>query len=267
MTKTAKQQKPFIAEEFKKKAKLVHGDKFDYSNVFNAPHSAYLKVEIKCPMHGVFEQEAGNHLLKRGHGCRECAKEAVNKKLKKKIDVEEFIFSSKKIFGDSMFDYSLVKEDCYKNSRPIVTLICKIHGAFTVNAKDHLSQRGTRCKTCSKKESYGEFLVRRALEELSITFIQQKTFVECINEITGRKFFFDFYLPSHNTIIEFDGEYHFIPQMFGSRNHSIDEIQKRDELKNDFCKANNLRMLRIHFSNRNPADILNIIEREIINAN
>lgn len=53
---------------FVQKAKLKHGDKYDYSLV-NYKKSR-LKVKIKCNDHGVFEQRPNDHL--QGKGCMKC---------------------------------------------------------------------------------------------------------------------------------------------------------------------------------------------------
>lgn len=60
--------KPISKEEFIKRAKAVHGDKYDYSvTVYvNMQH----KVDIICPEHGLFSQLPQPHL--RGQGCPIC---------------------------------------------------------------------------------------------------------------------------------------------------------------------------------------------------
>lgn len=55
-------------EEFIKRSKSVHGDKYDYSLVEYV--RARKKVKIICSEHGVFEQAASSHML--GSGCNEC---------------------------------------------------------------------------------------------------------------------------------------------------------------------------------------------------
>ena len=55
-------------EEWIKKARKVHGDKYDYSKVDYVNN--YTKVCIICPEHMEFWQEANSHL--RGHGCPKC---------------------------------------------------------------------------------------------------------------------------------------------------------------------------------------------------
>ena len=51
-------------DEFIKKAREVHGDKYDYSKVEYI--NKRTKVCIICPIHGEFYQLAGDHM--RGHG-------------------------------------------------------------------------------------------------------------------------------------------------------------------------------------------------------
>ena len=55
-------------ESFEKKARKVHGSKYDYSLVsYDTSHSC---VDIICPTHGVFRQTPSNHLG--GCGCQRC---------------------------------------------------------------------------------------------------------------------------------------------------------------------------------------------------
>ena len=56
-------------DSFITNAKLVHGDKYDYSLVDYTTTSS--KVEIICPEHGSFSQKAASHL--KGSGCTSCA--------------------------------------------------------------------------------------------------------------------------------------------------------------------------------------------------
>lgn len=58
------------SNEFIEKAKLIHGDKYDYSKVEYI--DATTKVCIICPEHGEFWQTPNDHLSKE-HGCRKCS--------------------------------------------------------------------------------------------------------------------------------------------------------------------------------------------------
>lgn len=82
---------------FIKKARAVHGDKYDYYPTKYV--NAQTKVIINCPDHGSFEQIPNNHL--RGSGCPECVG-----KLKK--TTAQFIKDAKVVHGDR-YDYSPTK--------------------------------------------------------------------------------------------------------------------------------------------------------------
>ena len=53
-------------EQFIKEAKLIHGNKYDYSLVEYKNNST--KVKIICKAHGMFEQRPSDHL--NNHGCK-----------------------------------------------------------------------------------------------------------------------------------------------------------------------------------------------------
>ena len=63
-------------EKFIKRAKAIHGDKYDYSETEYINMNT--KVKIRCQKHGVFELIAGNHINpKIKAGCPYCAGKAV----------------------------------------------------------------------------------------------------------------------------------------------------------------------------------------------
>lgn len=64
-------------KEVIKRAKKVHGDKYDYSLIdYKNLHD---KVDILCPKHGIFPQELNSH-IRGGHGCPKCACSKYNSK-------------------------------------------------------------------------------------------------------------------------------------------------------------------------------------------
>lgn len=56
-------------EEFIKKAKKVHGDKYDYSK--SIYEGTKIPIKIICPKHGEFNQAPNDHL--NGKGCPKCS--------------------------------------------------------------------------------------------------------------------------------------------------------------------------------------------------
>lgn len=219
--------------EFIKKANNIHDNKYNYSLVDYKV--ANKKIKIICPEHGIFEQMPYSHL--KGKGCCKCF-------AKNKCESnEEFIKKALKIHGDK-YDYSSIK---YENVVNKMTIICKLHGKFEQSASYHL--RGIGCPIC--RESKGEKTIFNILKSKNINFDREKKFIDCRNILPLP---FDFYLPTYNMCIEFDGKQHFIQHKLWE---NLEDIQKRDEIKNIYCKKNNITLIRFNYKE------LNIIEEKL----
>ena len=72
-------------QSFIKKAKEIHGDKYDYSNVIYT--SQFNIIKVICPTHGLTFQTPNYHL--RGYGCKKCS----NSNSKLEIELRDFIES------------------------------------------------------------------------------------------------------------------------------------------------------------------------------
>lgn len=215
-------------EEFIAKAKLVHGDKYNYSLVKYIRSTS--KIKIICPDHGIFEQKAVAHL--NSTGCPKC--KGHNK------TTEEFIAQAKLIHEDK-YDYSLV---VYEKVMGKVEIICPKHGIFLQTANNHLG--GAGCKSCY--ESKGEKAIKEFLENTSIKYIAQHSFDGCKHK---NKLSFDFFLPNHNLLIEYDGEQHFKQIKYFGGKKRFQQSQINDNIKNEFAKHNNINLLRIKFDEFN----------------
>ena len=71
-------------------------------------------------------------------------------------------------------------------------------------------------------------------------------------DIQEHKLRFDFYLPDYNLFIEYDGEQHYKPVNYGYNDEEKAQqkfatVQKYDQLKNEYCKENNINLLRIPY--------------------
>ena len=124
-------------EDFIRKAKLVHGDKYDYSKVRYIKSKE--KIIIICPIHGEFTQTPNQHL--NGNGCPVCGGRVLYTK-------EKFIDEANKIHNFK-FDYSLVD---FVNMNTKVKIICPIHGVFEQTPSSHLKYKG--CPYCSHRVPY-----------------------------------------------------------------------------------------------------------------
>lgn len=111
---------------------------------------------------------------------------------------------------------------------------------------------GNGCPSCN--ESIGEKKIKSILDVLGINYKAQKRFEDCKHKKTLP---FDFYLPNNNVLIEYDGIQHFEPVDFFGGIKELNELKKRDEIKNEYASKNNIPLLRI------PCTKFNSIESEI----
>lgn len=220
-------------KEFIKKARLVHGNIYDYS--ISEYITAHKKVKIICEEHGIFEQKPFGHL--HGAGCAKCVG-------RYSPTTEEFI-NKANLIHNNLYSYSATT---YINANLKIKIVCQKHGIFNQIPNSHL--RGTGCPIC--KTSKGEKEIRQFLEENNIIFEIQKRFYDCRDR---QPLPFDFYLPNLNLCIEFDGRQHFESVENWGGERWLKEIKIRDNIKTNYCKNNNINLLRIKY-NENIKQIL-----------
>lgn len=96
------------------------------------------------------------------------------------------------------------------------------------------------CPFCSSR-SRGEEQISNILTSKNILFEREKRFDNCRGK---RKLPFDFYLVDYNILIEYDGIQHFKPSF---NEKEFKNIKINDEIKNKYCKENNIKLLRIPY--------------------
>jgi hypothetical protein len=151
--------KKLTTEEFIKRAREVHGDKYDYSKVEYV--NAHTKVCIVCSEHGEFWQVPYAHIDQR-QGCPKCVK---------RYEKSRDIVNELKKIHKNKYDYSKATYDGPRNK---IIIICPKHGEFTQRFDAHLSGQG--CPFCKK-----EFL-----KELRTS--NNKEFLEKAREVHGDKY-------------------------------------------------------------------------------
>ena len=141
-------------EGFVKKAKDIHGDKYDYSKVVYVNNKT--PVAIICPVHGLFYQRPDNHLI--GRGCAFCVNRA-------KKSTEKFIEEAQAVHH-GFYDYSKV---VYVNNKTDIIVICPLHGEFVQNPYLHL--HGSGCPVCGHIMATANRDGKAAYEKAVRTFI------------------------------------------------------------------------------------------------
>lgn len=211
---------------FVEKAKLVHGDRYNYSQVKYKNNRT--KVKIICPKHGIFEQTPGNHL--QGQGCPVCAGA-------QKYTTEQFIERAKEVHGNK-YNYSKV---AYINCDTKVCIICPKHGEFWQTPYVHIT--GSGCPSCNM--SHMEKDTMKILKEHGIFYESQKRF-EWLKSLKHKYMSLDFYLPDYNIAIECQGIQH-----YQSDGIFTDEIvartKARDKLKKQLCEEHKMDIFYIKY--------------------
>lgn len=104
--------------------------------------------------------------------------------------------------------------------------------------------------------SKGENKIKEILTQANIPFIQQKTFQDCKDKNVLP---FDFWI-DNQYIIEFDGKQHYHARPTGYFTEEVvQNIQYHDQIKNNYCKKNNIPIIRIpycHYDNLCLQDLL-----------
>lgn len=229
--------KKLNTKEFIQKAQDVHGNKYNYDK--SKYIRAFEKICITCPIHGDFWQLLAVHL--QGHGCALCKNEATRQRCV--MSKDEFIRRAKIAHPTKNYDYSKVE---YLTAGNKVCIICPKHGEFWQNASNHLN--GSCCPNC--QVSFGENLVKVFLDEHNIDYIPQYRIKNenlfCNNEYL----IVDFYLPSFNAIIEYNGVQHYQPiKRFGGYG-SFDNQIERDNALRQYCKEYKIKLIEIPYTQK-----------------
>lgn len=97
-----------LKEEFEQRANKIHNNKYTYNNLLDSFNVTKTMIDIICPIHGEFHQNARAHY--RGQGCNECAKE----KMKHSSNTAEFKEKVIKKYGDKYDLSKVVYNGCEK---------------------------------------------------------------------------------------------------------------------------------------------------------
>jgi len=217
--------------DFIRKARKKHGDKFSYAGKYVNSRTPML---IRCKLHGEFRQNPVDHL--KGAGCPKCGREKL--KFVNLSSHDDFVRKARAVHG-VQYRYP----EPYKLARQHLRVECIKHGLFSVTPNNLL--RGHGCPVCA--ESFGEKKVARALENLRVPYTREKRFPDCRDK---RPLRFDFWLPSLNALVEFDGLQHHEPyELFGGET-MFAVTQRRDRIKTSYARKNRIRLIRVKYSVR-----------------
>ena len=213
-------------EQFIKELNEKFPDKYNCSKVSYVNNTT--KVTMICKICG-FEWQARPSNLLTGYGCPYCSGQFYN--------TERFIKESSEIHKDK-YDYSITR---YFKMREKVKIICPAHGMFEQIAENHLKGHG--CKKCIR--SKGEGYIMSFLDKNKIYYEHNKSFKDLKDK---KKLSYDFYIPSKNLLIEFNGNQHYEQRVEYHKTYHEFLVQKHhDWLKRKYARGNNIKLLTIPY--------------------
>lgn len=240
-------------EEFIRRSKEKHGNLYNYDNIKYTKISEYV-YDIWCYEHnGYFNTLAHNHRL---YKCNVCYGTETR-------TTQQFIDEANAIHN-YRYDYS---NTVYVANNEYLFIDCYVHGQYKRLPTQHINAE-LGCPDCIREESdsisSGEKEIIDILGYHGIQYITQKSFDDCkhINKLQ-----YDFYLPEYNLCIEYDGQQHFIPIDGWGGEETLKSIQIRDEIKNQYCKNNNINLLRIPYYECNPEEMIEEYFKYVYNKN
>ena len=208
------------------------------------------KVTVKCKVCGnITEIKAQNAIM---YSCIKC--ENIKNGDKKRFSIEILKQYLEK-YTDGTYEYVSGE---YKVAKSPVIVRHKDCGREFVTSLDLIKQDHCICRDCFLRDSMskGEYRIYKILSKLNLKFKEQHSFDDLILE---RKLKFDFAVfnedDSVKFLIEYDGEGHFNPNIFPEDSkRGKGYVKLRDKMKDEYCKNNNIKLLRIPYFNIKEAE-------------
>lgn len=135
---------------------------------------------------------------------------------------------------------NISQKETYQNSTIKNKYICSCGHVFQITYSNILNnmQYHEGIFVCPTIKSYGEYLVKNYLNNCNLKYEKEYTFKD-FKDIKSLRFDFAIFKDGKLLgVIEHDGKYH-------ARKHSS-KIHKHDKMKDEYCKQNNIPLLRIN---------------------
>lgn len=173
-----------------------------------------------------------------GQGCPMCRGDKISESLTK--DNQWYIEKLKTVHPD------IIVIDEYIDYDTPIRHLCKKHN-YAWYSSPHNVFRNNGCPKCVVYKC--ENLISIWLDNQNIEYISQYKFKDCRDK---KPLPFDFYLPQYNVCIEYDGRQHFEPVDFAGKGEewaleNLKITQYHDEIKTNYCRDNNIHLLRIAY--------------------
>lgn len=200
----------------------------------------HILIKCKCKIDNTEWESYPANLLNRSAGCPTCTVRHMREI--EGLSHNEFVKRLRK----TNKNIEVLEE--YQNANIKLNFKCKIHDyVFKTSPRTFLYKSGKGCPYCN--QSMGEQKMVSILEQQGFNIQQQYTFNDCryINKLK-----FDAYDIENNIAYEYQGQQHYYPIDFAGKGNewakdNFDINTKRDLRKVEYCKNNNIPLIRIPY--------------------
>lgn len=216
------------------RVKEVYGDAYDYTDtVYTTMHS---RITVRCNKHGTISTPTASDHLRNGVGCKQCRYEnTINSRTgtTARWTTAAFIQKATAVHGNK-YTYSKTE---YINAHTAVIVTCPSHGDWDTKPSDHIRGNGGHglgCPKCAQRMSAPERVICQVLDTQQLPYVYQ--YPTSLRSDTGRCLWYDFYIPSLNTVIEYDGQQHYDEKWVGglARRQELDALKNKDAMQQGY---------------------------------
>lgn len=213
-------------EEFEEKLQQIH----PHIKLEGHYYGSHKPTYFICKIDGTVWKNTPHDVIRTKNGCPTCmSRDQSNRQY---WTNDEYLEKVKKVC-----DY-IVPIENYEGWNIQIHHKCKKCG-YTWKISPTSILHNPHCPSCDG--SKGERQIAKILEKYHVTYECQKKFYD-LKHINSLRY--DFYLPTLNTLIEYDGVYHYQPVI----NEELFAKGKiRDELKDNYALEHNINLIRIPY--------------------
>lgn len=145
-----------------------------------------------------------------------------------------------KVFG-KLTAIKRIEDKVFSSDRIATQWLCECECGNEIKVlTSNLTTGNTQsCGLCGNN-SHGNIKIAKILDENNISYEREKRFNSCKDKT---QLPFDFYI-NNQYLIEYDGKQHYRDNLL----YSSEDIKKHDEIKNKWCKENNIPLIRIPYT-------------------
>lgn len=196
--------------------------------------TAKTPIACSCRICGCHWTPTPTNLLS-GLGCPDCGRVSIRQKQLKAH--EQFVEDLASINPD------IEAVSQYQGSHALITLRCKVCGEEWQCMASNATSHASGCPTCTA--SHGEKAIAAHLKAMSVNYIPQHRFDGLVG-VGGTKLSYDFYLPDHNVLIEYQGEHHDGTMALQTEEQFIRQ-QEHDARKREYATSHGYRLIEIWY--------------------